>query len=89
MLSMIAVNAETASGTNSADFHSAAHLSRIVGVAIKKLEVEEWCNPVGLQTVSQKRLYDHCVTQVFATLVNYFAGVDVSGYDASPTAFRT
>jgi len=33
---------------------------------MKKLEVEEWCNPVGLQTVSQKRLYDHCVTQVFA-----------------------
>ena len=56
---------------------------------MKKLEVEEWCNPVGLQTVSQKRLYDHCVTQVFATLVNYFAGVDVSGYDANPTAFRT
>jgi len=24
-----------------------------------KLEAEDWCNPVGLQTVSQKRLPDH------------------------------
>jgi hypothetical protein len=57
---MAEVKAETASGANSADLYPAGYLSRIVGVAMKKLEAEEWCNPVGLQTVSQKRLQDYC-----------------------------
>lgn len=53
------MNTESVSAVRSADLHPAAYLSRIVGVAEEKLEVEERRNPVGLQTVSQKRLPDH------------------------------
>jgi len=60
VLAITGVKVETAGGVNSVDVHPAAHLRRIVGVAMKKLEAEEWRNPVGLQTASQKCLHDHC-----------------------------
>jgi hypothetical protein len=58
MLAITAWKAENTSAAVAADWYLTALLTGIVGVVREKLEAEQRCDSVGLQTASQIRLQE-------------------------------